>query len=107
VIEWRPQGTKPPKINKQTRSLPNYDKVYEEEDRSIQVSGDEAIGSFLDNPDDDEIEVDDCHEVDNHPDPTLIYSQLCRFRTTVSTARIDFSFDHKYGLAGENEKCQR
>lgn len=107
MIDWRPQGTKPPKINKQTRSFPNYDKVYEEENRNVQVSGDEAIGNFLDNLEDDDIEVDDYHEVDNRPDPTLIYSQLRRFRTTVSPARIDFSFDYKYGSASENEKCRR
>ncbi|KAF8738626.1 hypothetical protein AX14_010914 [Amanita brunnescens Koide BX004] len=83
LIDWRPQGTKAAKLNKQTRSLPNCDK---EEDRSLQVSGDEAIDSFLDNPEDDEIEDDDCP----HLDPAFVYSQLLKFRTKLAaTRRVD------------------
>lgn len=101
VIDCRPQGTKAAKLNKQTRSLPNYDR---EEDRNLQVSGDEAIDSFLDKPEDDEIEDDDCPQVDN---PSLVYSELCRFRTKVNLPELTSSFAHKCGLAGDNAKCRR
>lgn len=97
LIDWRPQGTKAAKLNKQTRSLPNCDK---EEDRSLQVSGDEAIDSFLDNPEDDEIEDDDCP----HLDPAFVYSQLLKFRTKVGLPGLISSFAYQYGLARGNEK---
>lgn len=104
VVDWRPQGTKAAKLNKQTRALPNYDR---EEDRSLQVSGDEAIDSFLDKLEDDEIEDDDCPQVENHLDPSLVYSELRQFRTRVGVPELISSFAHKYGLAGDNEKCRR
>ena len=104
MVDWRPQGTKATKLNKQTRSLPNYDR---EEDRSLQVSGDEAIDSFLDKPEDDEIEDDDCPLVDNHLDPSLVYSELRRFRTRVGLSESISSFAYEYGLAGGNARCRR